>query len=130
MHSDASRGLGLQSLGWATGALASVVLAVAHLPFASMQALASAGLTWEFGSPAVLLFQAGLCLAGAWGWLQRRDAFLAFVAVLVAAAQAVLAGVTWPSYAPYLWLLWIGPIPMIIPAGLSLAVRAHRRGQR
>jgi hypothetical protein len=121
---EAQRETDVLALIWAVGALASVILAVAHLPFVVVALIN--GTSWSYAYPAVLLVQGGLCVAGAVGLLRQRPAFAASAAVLLAVVQAGIAGITWPNYSPYLWLLWIGPAPVLIPALAQLAAATVR----
>ncbi|MDP9225022.1 MAG: hypothetical protein M3P18_14480 [Actinomycetota bacterium] len=118
------------SLSWALGALASVLLCLGHLWFgliAYLGSFGSGGPWWAFAFPAILLAQAGLCLARAAGWLQGRPLILAAAVAVLTVAHAAVATVAWPNYSPYLWILWIGPVPMLIPALIQFAAGAIRR---
>ena len=112
-------------LSWALGALASVLLALAHLPFGLTAFMVSGGPWWAFAFPAILLAQAGLCLACAVGGFDGRAGILAAAVAVVTVAHAVVATVAWPHYSPYLWMLWIGPAPMLAPALIAAAVLGH-----
>lgn len=116
-------------LSWALGALASVLLALAHLPFGLTAFMISGGPWWAFAFPAILLAQAGLCLSCAVGGFDGRTGILAAAVVVVTLAHAVVATVAWPHYSPYLWLLWIGPAPMLVPALIAAAVPRTRRSR-
>ena len=110
------------SLSWALGALASVLLCVGHLPFGLVEYLGSGGAWWAFAFPAILLAQAGLCVACAPGWLRGRPLLLAVAVAVLTVAHAGVATVAWPDYSPHLWLLWIGPVPMLIPWLIQVAM--------
>jgi hypothetical protein len=120
---------GLLSLVWTIGALGSVILAVSHFPFALAAALCC-GWPLAFAFPAILVVQAAVCLT----WVPARSygrplvlAVLAVMGALLTASQGGLASVVWPGYAPYLWLLWIGPIPMLVPGLMELTAALTRR---
>lgn len=112
---------------WGIGAVASVLLSLAHLPFGLTFALIQGDPWWPFALPAILLAQAGLCLVCAVGWLDRRGVILAMVVAALTGAQAVVARLVWWDYSPHLWLLWGGPIPMLAPALIQLAAAGLRR---
>jgi hypothetical protein len=114
-------------LFWALGALASVLLSLAHLPFGLTAFIVSSGPWWAFAFSAILLVQAGLCLACAVGFFDGRAGILAAAVAVVTVAHAVAATLAWPDYSAYLWMLWIGPMPMLAPALIAAAVSRRRR---
>jgi hypothetical protein len=117
--------LGL-ALSWGLGALASVLLTFAHLVFAVVIAF-SIGLWAAYAFPATLLVQATLCIAGVFGIWHTRPLLLSGAALLVAVAQGGFANILWISYSPHLWMLWVGPLPLIIPTLIQLATVVSRR---
>jgi len=118
---------GAVSLSWALGALASLLLALWHLPFGVIAALALGNPWWAFALPAILLAQAGLCLACAAGWFSGRGVLLGASIAVLTVAQAAVATVAWWDYSPHQWILWIGPVPMLIAALIDFAAAAIRR---
>lgn len=123
----AHRQLGAVSLSWALGALASLLLAFWHLPYALFASALSSGPSLALGFPAILFVQAGLCLVCAAGWLHGRLRLVAVAVAVLTATHAGVASIAWPDYSPILWTLWIGPVLMIIPALINLAAAATRK---
>src|SRR2546422_8047224 len=118
------------SLSWALGALASLLLALWQLPHALFANAISSGPSLALGIPAILLAQTGLCLACAPGWLQVRPRLLAVAIAGLIASHIGVASAAWPSYSTILGTLWIGPVPMLVPALIQFAAAAARGRHR
>lgn len=115
------------SVSWVLGAVGSLALGAWHLPYALFVDAVSSGWPMLYGVIVVLVVQAALC--GAWSrwWRQIPARFLLGAVVVFLAAHAVVASVAWPPLGHALWMLWIGPVPMLIPAAVHLGVVSAMR---
>jgi hypothetical protein len=111
---------GLVTFLWALGALASVALVVKELPYAIFLDAISSGSSPLYFLVGLLLVQAFMCLASMLWWRRVPTKWVVVIAAAVIAAHAGLAGVVWGAVSTELWLLWVGPVPFLMPAAAQL----------